>query len=223
MKSLIRVPYVLLVITLAAWLSFALQPSIDQGSVHRIYQREDDDLSTHRLYKRLTDIDDQFVSTKGKKQDQGTKDAPVDGADGKPHAGPFVEAVENLQSKKEPKTDSASKDKSTVEDGVMNDPHRALPKKGTTGTEGGVTEKSRDKEVHENETGRKKIQKPESPKDADAVSHKEDDSTMSTKKSDKQKSLKGADRPAGKTSKTDEQDDNPRGAMSIEVCSVAQS
>lgn len=95
----------------------------------------------------------------------GTKDAPVDGLDGKPHAGPFVDTTPSDKTKK-PAAGAAdaekplptSLDKLKKEgyssedgwalipeknDGVMNDPNRSAPKQGTTGTEGGVTERTR--------------------------------------------------------------------------------
>ena len=98
----------------------------------------------------------------------GTKDAPVDGKDGKPHAGPFVETeaertrkkakesgdeeVLALTKKPQAKEDvklPASKDMPVMvekNDGVMDDPNRVGPKEGTRGTEGGISEKSKNKE-----------------------------------------------------------------------------
>ena len=98
----------------------------------------------------------------------GTKDAPVDGKDGKPHEGPFVEteaertrkkAKESgddevlASTKKSPIKDDAkvppSKDTPPMvekNDGVMDDPNRVGPKEGTRGTEGGISEKSKNKE-----------------------------------------------------------------------------
>jgi hypothetical protein len=92
------------------------------------------------------------------RQSTRTKDAPVDGKDGKPKIGPFVgsdkdtiktktEDLETVLGKvKEEASDLVSKDGSklpAVNDGVMNDPGRELPKEGTTGTEGGVSEKDK--------------------------------------------------------------------------------
>lgn len=93
----------------------------------------------------------------------GTKDAPVDGLDGKPHAGPFVDTspsekkgaavVEDAEKalptslEKLKKEGYASDDGWALipekNDGVMNDPNRAAPKEGTTGTEGGVSQRTR--------------------------------------------------------------------------------
>lgn len=90
------------------------------------------------------------------KLEVGTKDAPVDGLDGKPHAGPFV--VENTKEKpaKGSKSYESLSDTITVDRkeassellsekdiGVMDDPDRTSPKKGTTGTEGGVSQRTK--------------------------------------------------------------------------------
>ncbi|KAH6672109.1 putative GCR1-dependent translation factor 1 [Halenospora varia] len=120
----------------------------------------------------------------------GTKDAPVDGKDGKPHAGPWVgtEKDPKKDAKKDSKTPTSSKDETelvlngkedkkkltnpdgtkipTVNDGVMDDPHRQLPKVGTTGTEGGVSEKDKARKAQEGQTGEKLEKKPDSPKEA---------------------------------------------------------
>ncbi|KAK6442659.1 GCR1-dependent translation factor 1 [Oleoguttula sp. CCFEE 5521] len=97
----------------------------------------------------------------------GTEDAPVDGLDGKPHAGPFVDTTpEQTSSVTGTKTATATakalptsleklaggassgdglklEDIPEKNDGVMNDDTRPIPKKGTTGTEGGVSEKEK--------------------------------------------------------------------------------
>jgi hypothetical protein len=96
----------------------------------------------------------------GKANPVGTKDAPVDGKDGLPHQGPFVETGAERDRKKTKEGDdkerltSSFKD-SDIEhavepgtpqsnDGVMDDPNRLGPKEGTRGTEGGVSGKSKD-------------------------------------------------------------------------------
>jgi len=120
------------------------------------------------------------LNTKSK-YDIGTKDAPVDGKDGKPHAGPFV------GSEKDPKKSKTTSDDGEmvmgkedyadlkapdggkippVNDGVMDDPNRELPKQGTTGTEGGVSEKDKARKAKEGQTGEKLEKKPDSPKEA---------------------------------------------------------
>lgn len=113
--------------------------------------------------------------------DIGTKDAPVDGKDGKPHAGPFVGSEKDTKKTKSGTEDSeivhGKEDSSElvtadgskipeVNDGVMNDPSRELPKHGTTGTEGGVSEKDKARKAQEGQTGAKVEKKPDSPKEA---------------------------------------------------------
>ena len=51
-------------------------------------------------------------------------------------------------------------------DGVMDDKNRPGPKKGTTGTEGGVSEKDKDRKLREKQTGEKAENKPPTPKEA---------------------------------------------------------
>ncbi|KAK4620107.1 GCR1-dependent translation factor 1 [Fulvia fulva] len=89
---------------------------------------------------------------------KGTEDAPVDGLDGKPHAGPWVDrkpdSAATTTSKSLPTSmkefeKTSAKERWKLEDipekndGVMDDEKRIAPKKGTTGTEGGISEKTR--------------------------------------------------------------------------------
>lgn len=121
----------------------------------------------------------------------GTKDAPVDGKDGRPHSGPFVE-IENLR-KDEPDTKKerpALKDKPadiTVHqgekipeknDGVMFDPNRPEPKEGTTGTSDGVSEKHKAEKAQEAITGEKAEKRPDAPKEAPPLPHSEQEKIM---------------------------------------------
>jgi Ca2+/H+ antiporter, TMEM165/GDT1 family len=96
----------------------------------------------------------------GKANPVGTKDAPVDGKDGLPHQGPFVETGAERDRKKTKESDAKEPATSPLKgseieyavkpgtpmsnDGVMDDPNRLGPKEGTRGTEGGVSEKSKD-------------------------------------------------------------------------------
>jgi putative Ca2+/H+ antiporter (TMEM165/GDT1 family) len=105
----------------------------------------------------------------------GTKDAPVDGNDGKPHAGPFVELDSNsapardLPALKDRPEDPLIVDGKRIpesHDGVMDDKNRPGPRKGTTGTEGGVSEKEKDRKMREKQTGEKVENKPPTPKEA---------------------------------------------------------
>lgn len=138
------------------------------------------------------------------KPDVGTKDAPVDGLDGKPHKGPYVDssqaiskkpaaAVEDLAPTPSVKPDATkgrlSKDGKILDapenDGVMNDLNREVPKKGTTGTEGGVSEKERDRKAHESTTGSKVEKVPDPPKEALPL-HDEQENLPSKEKGTKQ-------------------------------------
>ena len=153
------------------------------------------------------------------KYDIGTKDAPVDGKDGKPHAGPFVGSEKELK-----KTKSTSEDGELVEglskealseltmadgkiplvnDGVMDDPNRIPPKQGTTGTEGGVSEKDKARKAKEGQTGEKLENKPDSPKEAPPLPESE------------QAKMKGEKSKAKDTDKDD--DDSDEGLAGLEV------
>lgn len=116
------------------------------------------------------------------------KDAPIDGKDGRPHTGPWVEtSAERGRKKAKGSGDgekSATGDKPPVKgkipedapetnDGVMDDPNRTGPKEGTTGTEGGVSEKSRDKEGSLAAIGAEEGKKPDPPKEAPPLPHSE--------------------------------------------------
>lgn len=121
---------------------------------------------------------------------KGTKDAPVDGFDGKPHAGPYVAdtptshgkqpaVVEDLGTGKKtlpkPKDSTLVGPEDTVLDGdksVMQDPDRKLAT-GKTGVEGGVSAKDKERLAHEDKTGSKKEQVPTSPKEAPPLPHGE--------------------------------------------------
>lgn len=111
-----------------------------------------------------------------------TKDAPVDGKDGKPHAGPFVDlGTPSSDSKELPALKDRPADPTIVDgkripesnDGVMDDKNRASPKKGTTGTEGGVSEKEKERKLKEEQTGEKAETKPPTPKEAPPLPHSE--------------------------------------------------
>jgi hypothetical protein len=144
------------------------------------------------------------VASVSSKTEVGTKDAPVDGLDGKPHAGPFVDpAKDKLPSKvtedgelaiKKPPLKGAPADPTLVDgkqipqklDGVMNDPTRELPKKGTTGIEGGVSEKDAYRKTLESQTGGKVEMLPVAPNEAPPLPHSEEKKIQTEKeKTDK--------------------------------------
>lgn len=123
------------------------------------------------------------------KQEVGTEDAPVDGLDGKPKSGPFVETrpkklangVEELVPVAT-NSPTSSRKKLTKEewaaleadgDGVMDDPNRKAPEKGTDGTGGGVSAKDRERKQKEDETGQKPEQVPDPPKEVPPLPHGE--------------------------------------------------
>jgi hypothetical protein len=144
---------------------------------------------------------DSTASGSTKKYDVGTKDAPVDGKDGRPHEGPFVE-IENLrkgetgESKKDhPPLKDRPNDPTIVDgkkipesnDGVMFDKNRPEPKEGTTGTAGGVSEKDKQRKAKEGKTGEKAENKPDPPKEAPPLPHSEEEKIMGDGKKDKPK------------------------------------
>jgi len=123
--------------------------------------------------------------TSPKASPKGTLDAPVDGKDGKPHAGPWVETSADRDRKKAKESDNkeelAKLDEKTPSiehigpdgkpiphsnDGVMDDPHRLGPKEGTRGTEGGVSERQKDSKF-----AAEKV--PDGPKEAPPLPHSE--------------------------------------------------
>ncbi|KAH9844869.1 GDT1-like protein 1, chloroplastic, partial [Teratosphaeria destructans] len=136
-------------------------------------------------------VAEQSPAPKPTKAYVGTEDAPVDGKDGKPHAGPYVDTTPEeepgpgdtatktatakaLPSLLEKLANSETKDGLKVEDipekidGVMNDETRKAPKKGTTGTEGGITEKTKERLAKGNSEN-----KPTEPKEAPPLPHSE--------------------------------------------------
>ena len=120
---------------------------------------------------------------------RGTEDAPVDGLDGKPHAGPFVDTTpeETRKAKADVVTTTVKSRPTNLDkwtqagseewrledipeknDGVMNDENRVGPKKGTDGTAGGISEKEKERRLKgyaEN--------KPQEPKTAPELPHSE--------------------------------------------------
>jgi Ca2+/H+ antiporter, TMEM165/GDT1 family len=149
------------------------------------------------------------------KVDVGTKDAPVDGKDGKPHAGPFVDYEKDRKKPTSGAEDGELVTKKTtlkntgderfpdgrpipeVNDGVMNDPSRELPRQGTTGTEGGVSEKDKARKAQEGQTGEKLEKKPDSPKEAPPLPHSEIEKiNKGEKDAAKQAKTKGKDNDA---------------------------
>jgi hypothetical protein len=119
---------------------------------------------------------------------KATKDAPVDGLDGKPHEGPYIDdkpsvpkkvpgGVEELRpgaTRIAPTTLEKTKEQLAAlgvdGEGVMDDPNRESPK-GKTGTEGGVSAKDKERKDKEDKSGEKVEKVPESPKEALPIPH----------------------------------------------------
>jgi hypothetical protein len=111
----------------------------------------------------------------------GTEHAPVDGRDGMPHDGPFVETNAERTRKKNTLKVPDDDDEVIVEkqsydnhaalpqsnDAVMDDRLRSNPVEGTRGVEGGISEKSKDGKLSADK------KKPDPPKDARPLPHGE--------------------------------------------------
>lgn len=129
----------------------------------------------------------------GGRQDIPTKDAPVDGQDGKPHSGPFVgseaaadsdhPALPPLKGRPDDPTMVDGKKIPNSNDGVMFDKNRDRPQEGMTGTTGGVSEKDKARKAHESKTGEKLVTQPESPKEHPPIPHSEQEKIDKVSKS----------------------------------------
>ena len=119
----------------------------------------------------------------------GTERAPVDGKDGMPHDGPWVQTEADRKKQKLKDVDddekviintrtssTSSTDIPQSNDGVMDDRNRKSPQEGTRGTEGGVSEKSKDGQLVE--------KKPEQPKEALPLPHSEKEKMKSVDDND---------------------------------------
>lgn len=106
----------------------------------------------------------------------GTEHAPVDGKDGMPHEGPWIETATDRQNQKLKDSDEeeavyTSGDAAPVNampqsnDGVMDDPNRKAPQEGTRGTDGGVSQRTKG--------GKTRQREPEQPKEAPPLPHSE--------------------------------------------------
>ncbi|RVX70092.1 hypothetical protein B0A52_06264 [Exophiala mesophila] len=107
----------------------------------------------------------------GKSAPIGTEHAPVDGRDGMPHDGPFVETGAERSRKKQLSDDTETVPEKPIKkeqyskgdipqsnDAVMDDRHSSKPAEGTRGTEGGISGKGK--------PGFLSDKKPDPPKDA---------------------------------------------------------
>ncbi|PNS15844.1 GCR1-dependent translation factor 1 [Sphaceloma murrayae] len=156
------------------------------------------------------------LQTSGK--EIGTKDAPVDGLDGKPHAGPWVgkdtdskkksgrisdsnEKIPDSVKKLEKELSQTGSDSSSripnKNDGVMDDLDRPSPEEGTTGTEGGVSEKSKKQKQKEAKMGEKMAKKPAAPKEAPPLPHSEEQLLKEKAGKDDEDSQQPTEKPKG--------------------------
>ncbi|KAH6874923.1 hypothetical protein B0T10DRAFT_200251 [Thelonectria olida] len=123
-----------------------------------------------------------------------TKDAPVDGKDGKPHLGPFVDTDgtkrgSDSTQKSLPPLDGRPDDPTVVDgkripesnDGVMFDKNRDYAAQGKTGLEGGMTEKSKARKAEEDRTGEKVVTQPPPPKEQPPLPHSEEKKIQTAK------------------------------------------
>ncbi|KAI1741902.1 UPF0016-domain-containing protein [Xylaria scruposa] len=170
-------------------------------------------------------VDSDIITSSKPRVDVGSKIVPVDGKDGMPHEGPFVTLSDNkgrrkgadadvdddlasdsrdLPSRKNRPADPTIIDGKKIpesNDGVMDDPHRKPPRRGTTGTEGGVSEKDKARKAKEGRTGEKVEMVPETPKEKPPLPHSEQEKMQGDKETkvekDKSKSEKDTDDIAG--------------------------
>lgn len=155
-----------------------------------------------------------------------TKDAPVDGKDGKPHMGPFVgtEPTDGSSSGSSTGGSGSSSSGSTLHtdenraslkgrpddytvvdgkkipetnDGVMFDKNRERPQEGTTGTEGGVSEKDKTRKAREGQVGGRLQAQPESPKEQPPLPHSEERKLQGSSKDESAKSTYPTDETGG--------------------------
>lgn len=165
---------------------------------------QDGDQATTTRKELVADSTSSIRNTASTRPYRGTEDAPVDGLDGKPHAGPFVDTSPDKTQKAQGEVGASSTAKSVptslerlkedangVEipeknDGVMNDETRTAPKKGTTGTEGGISEKEKEKAKQGVNEG-----KPQPPKEAPPLPHSEQERIAAEREANNAKDQKG--------------------------------
>jgi Ca2+/H+ antiporter, TMEM165/GDT1 family len=153
-----------------------------------------------------------------------TKDAPVDGKDGKPHLGPFVETdgvvstgTEEKEVKELPILKGRPDDPTVVDgkkipktnDGVMFDKNREHAVEGNTGLEGGVSEKDKARKAQEGRTGEKATKEPTAPKEQPPLPHSEEQKIKGKPKTDEKETVK--------TSKGDKDEDTSFTGLDVGV------
>lgn len=171
----------------------ALTTALSADSADRAAGFRDDDVAV----VGHGDVADEEATSKVAGRPQlGTKDAPVDGKDGKPHLGPFVEPDRPTSSKDKTETlpplKGKPKDTSVLDgekipetnDNIMADKDRSKPDEGKTGTEGGVTEKDKARK-EKGQSGDMPVAKPASPKEKPPMPHSVEEKLEKTKPSSK--------------------------------------
>ncbi|KAK5070931.1 GCR1-dependent translation factor 1 [Lithohypha guttulata] len=152
------------------------------------------------------------AKTNNKPNPIGTHHAPVDGKDGIPHEGPWVETKADRERKKTKgpaagKDDGSASERTKAKDGknrylkedipqsnggVMDDKSRTGPVEGTRGTEGGITEKSKTKVSVDSDA-----KTPDAPKEQPPLPHSEKEKMKTTPEEDTSKTA-----PEDETKKT---------------------
>ena len=158
-------------------------------------------------YGNTYDVTESPIRNSIKPNPKGTEHAPVDGKDGVPHAGPWVEtsaererkktgtnADEGLESTKYLSKQTGSDEIPHSNEGVMDDKSRSSPEEGTRGTEGGISEKSKTSKVPIVAEPRK----PDAPKEQPPLPNSEKEHITTTNGDD---SLKSLEKPADLTEK----------------------
>lgn len=189
----------------------ALTTALSADSADRAAGFRDDDVAVGG-HGDVAD-EDAAIKVTGRPQ-LGTKDAPVDGKDGKPHLGPFVEPDRPAASKDKTETlpplKGKPKDTSVLDgekipetnDNIMADKDRSKPDEGKTGTEGGVTEKDKARK-EKGEGGDMPVAKPASPKEKPPMPHSVEEKLEKTKPSSSKTDTKEKESSKSKTEKED--------------------
>ncbi|KHO00980.1 putative protein family UPF0016 [Metarhizium album ARSEF 1941] len=191
-----------------------LLPSLAVGVSPRAVAAPKDDESRSVSSSRDADDATHVEAAGAGRQLVPNKDAPVDGKDGKPHLGPFVDTdgvAVDANGQTLPPLKGRPDDPTLVDgqkipktnDGVMFDKNRDRPEKGiSTGTEGGVTEKSKARKEQEGKTGEKVLTQPESPKEKPPLPHSEERKMRGGKDEETDKTKLHAQKQEGNTDYT---------------------
>lgn len=163
------------------------------------------DNAAARVADSVPDAANGAKSTSTARPYKGTEDAPVDGQDGKPKVGPFVDTTpDEVRTKNGDAATTTSKSVPTSlknmedkmgdipekNDGVMNDENRPVPKKGTTGTEGGISEKEKLRKGQDGQVENK----PQEPKEAPPIPQSEEKHLDDDNDDDDKKASKSSDK-----------------------------